>query len=180
MFKKSGISRDKDFKTLDMDANMQGRLVFKDPVDLKISGNFEGSLDAKGNLTISEGAVVNAEIKGENINIAGKVIGNISAAGKLVLTKTAYVIGDINIPILVIEEGAYLEGNCHMMTEEEKAPKKERQILDRKQLAEYLEVDLKTVDEWIENRKVPAFKEDGEWKFDKSKIDAWVASERIK
>ena len=180
MFKKSGISRDKDPKTLDMDANMQGRLVFKDPVDLKISGNFEGSLDAKGNLTISEGAVVNAEIKGENINIAGKVIGNISADGKLVLTKTAHVIGDINIPILVIEEGAYLEGNCHMITEEEKVLKKERQILDRKQLAEYLEVDLKTVDEWIENRKVPAFKEDGEWKFDKSKIDAWVASERIK
>ena len=180
MFKRSGISRDKDLKTLDMDASMQGKLVFRDPVDLKISGTFEGSLDTKGSLTIGEGAVVNAEIKGEDISIAGKVIGNISAVGKLVLAKTAHVIGDINVSILVIEEGAYLEGNCHMITEEEKASKKEKQILDRKQLAEYLEVDLKTVDEWIENRKIPAFKEDNEWKFDKSKIDAWVVSERIK
>ena len=68
MFKKSRRSKKENVKTLDMDASMQGKLVFRDPVDLKISGKFEGSLDTKGNLTIGEGAVVNAEITGENMD----------------------------------------------------------------------------------------------------------------
>ncbi len=180
MFKKSRRSKKENVKTLDMDASMQGRLVFRDPVDLKISGKFEGSLDAKGNLTIGEGAVVNAEITGENIRISGKVVGNITATSKLILSSGAHVIGDINTSSLVVEEGAFLQGNCHMVTQGEKSAKPKKQTLNRRQLAEYLEVELETVDEWIENRKIPAFKENNEWKFDKSKIDAWVATEKVK
>jgi excisionase family DNA binding protein len=179
MFKKEKRSKKETVKTLDMDASMQGKLAFSDPVDLKISGKFEGSLDTKGSLTIGDGAVVNAQIKGENIVISGKVVGNISATVRLTLSGTACVIGDITTGSLIVEEGAFLQGNCHMMQEEKnRAPKK--QILNRRQLAEYLEIDSETLDQWIENRKIPAFQENNEWRFDKSKIDAWVASEKIK
>ena len=167
-------------KTLDVDASMQGKLVFRDPVDLKISGKFEGNLDTKGSLIIGEKATVNAEIKGEDITISGKVVGDINATSKLKLTKGAQIIGDINTPALEVETGAVLQGNCQMITQGQKGSGARTQVLDRQQLAEYLEVDTETVDEWIKNRKIPAFKESNEWRFDKIKIDAWVATEKIK
>jgi excisionase family DNA binding protein len=169
----------KKTKVLDVDASMQGRLVFKDAVDLKISGQFEGSLDTKGNLTVGENASVNAEIKGENVTISGKVVGDIITSSKLCLSRTARVIGDVRTPVLKIEEGAVLQGNCQMVTDDSSGGKK-KTILDSRQLAEYLEVELAEVEQWIKDRKIPAFKENNDWKFDKSKIDAWVASEKIK
>ncbi|MDP8261020.1 MAG: polymer-forming cytoskeletal protein [Candidatus Kappaea frigidicola] len=180
MFK--GSKRDaesKKSKVLDVDASMQGSLVFKDPVDLKISGQFEGSLDTRGNLTVGENASVNAEVKGENVTICGKVVGDIITTSKLTLSRTARIIGDIKTPVLKVEEGAVLQGNCQMVSGDEPSSKK-KEILNSKQLAEYLEVDSDEVNEWIKNRKIPAFKESDEWKFDKAKIDAWVVSEKIK
>jgi excisionase family DNA binding protein len=169
----------KKTKVLDVDASMQGSLVFRDAVDLKISGKFEGSLDTKGNLTVGENASVNAEIKGENVTISGKVVGDIVTSSKLCLSRTARVIGDVRTPVLKIEEGAVLQGNCQMVADESSGGKK-KTILDSRQLAEYLEVELSEVEQWIKDRKIPAFKENNNWKFDKSKIDAWVASEKIK
>jgi len=180
MFK--GSKKDTEGKksnVLDVDASMQGSLVFKDPVDLKISGQFEGSLNTKGNLTVGENAAVNAEVKGENIVVSGKVVGDIFTTSKLTLTRTARIIGDIQTPVLKVEEGAVLQGNCQMVSGDESSSKK-KEILNSKQLTEYLEVDSNEVNEWIKNRKIPAFKENNEWKFDKAKIDAWVVSEKIK
>lgn len=181
MFNKSKKNLDeKKPKILDIDADMQGKLVFKDAVELKISGNFEGNLDTKGNLIIGENAVVNAEIKGENIFVSGKVVGDIRATSKLSVLKNARIIGDINTPVLMVEEGACFQGNCHMITELGDKTGLKKQFLDCQQLAEYLEVELETVNEWIKDRKIPVFKENNEWKFDKSKIDAWVTTEKIK
>ena len=181
MFKKTKKDAETKIpKILDMDASMQGRLVFRDPVDLKISGTFEGSLDTKGSLIIGEKATVNAEIKGENITISGKVVGDIIATSKLRLTKDAQIIGDINTPALEVEIGAVLQGNCQMITRGQKGSGAKTQVLNCEQLTEYLEVDMQTVEEWIKNRKIPTFKEGNEWKFDKIKIDAWVTTEKIK
>jgi excisionase family DNA binding protein len=122
---------------------------------------------------------VNAEVKGEDVTISGKVVGDIITTSKLTLTRTARIIGDIKTPVLKVEEGAVLQGNCQMVSSDESTSKK-KEILNSKQLAEYLEVDSDEVDEWIKNRKIPAFKESNEWKFDKAKIDAWVVAEKIK
>ena len=66
-------------KVLEVDASMQGSLSFKDPVNLRISGNFEGTLDTKGTLAIGERADVKATIQGEVIIIAGTINGGITA-----------------------------------------------------------------------------------------------------
>lgn len=180
MFKKSGRDEAKRSKVLDVDANMQGKLVFRDAVDLRINGDFEGSLDTKGTLIIGEAATVNAEIKGEDITVSGKVVGDIVAASRLELSATAKVIGDINTPALKMEEGAILQGSLQMVESGEASSGGKKKMLNRGQLAEYLEVDLDTVDEWIKNKKIPYVQESGEWKFDKAKIDAWVTTEKIK
>ena len=66
-------------KVLDVDASMEGSLIFKDPVNLRINGRFEGTLNTKGSLMIGENAVVIADISGDTIFIAGKVNGNVHA-----------------------------------------------------------------------------------------------------
>ena len=78
-------------KTLDVDAAMQGTLTFKDPVNLRINGKFEGTLDTRGNLTVGPTAVIIADITGDNIIIGGKVKGKITAKERLTLLPQAVV-----------------------------------------------------------------------------------------
>ena len=82
-------------KILDVDASMQGSMTFKDPVNLRINGKFEGTLEVRGNLTIGATAIVNADISGDNIIIGGRVRGRVTAKERLTLLPTAIVEGDI-------------------------------------------------------------------------------------
>ncbi|UCD55824.1 MAG: polymer-forming cytoskeletal protein [Candidatus Omnitrophota bacterium] len=166
-------------KVLDVDASMQGTLAFKDPVNLRINGKFEGKLETKGTLTIGEHAVVNADIKGEDIIIAGTVNGDIKAQAAIKLVAPACVVGDIKTPLLSVAEGATLEGHCNMLPEG-KGPKNIIDILTIDEVAKYLEVGKDVVLEWASTGKLPAVKEGAKWKFEKSKIEDWLSSEKIK
>lgn len=166
-------------KVLDVDANMQGNLNFKDPVNLRINGKFEGSLDTLGSLTIGENAVVKAQIRGEAITIAGRVNGNVVARRQLTLIPPAHLVGDIETPILEVQRGAILQGSCRMAGMEAQGGVR-REVLTAEELARYLEVETSSVLEWAERGRIPAFREGSIWKFDRAKIDEWVSNERIK
>ena len=166
-------------KTLDVDASMQGSLVFKDPVNLKINGRFEGTLNTKGNLMIGEHAVISADVVGDMIVVAGKVNGNINAMKELKLIAPACVVGDIRTPLLSVAEGAIFEGNCRMLSKT-KAEFGSKDLMTPDELAKYLEVDEGMVFEWVNSGKLPAMKEGDSWRFDRSKVDEWVASGKIK
>lgn len=166
-------------KVLDVDASMQGSLVFKDPVNLRINGRFEGTLNTRGNLMISEHASVSADITGESIVVAGKVSGDIHALRELKLIAPAVVIGDIKTPLLSVAEGAIFDGNCKMLSRESsEAPK--NAVMTADELAKYLEVDAAMVLDWVNSGRLPGLREGGNWRFDRSKIDEWVASGKIK
>ena len=171
-----------DGKILDVDATMQGTLTFRDPVNLRINGSFEGSLDTKGQLTIGENAVIKASIKGENIIVAGRVYGDIVAETNLKLLPPAHVTGDIATPRLSIVEGAILEGKCHMTGGEDNksAVDSKKKMLNAEELAKYLEVDTSMIFEWADAGKLPGVKERNSWKFDRSKVDEWVANGKVK
>lgn len=156
-------------KILDVDASMQGTLSFKDPVNLRINGKFEGILETKGNLTVGPGAVVSADIVGENIIIGGRVKGKILAKERLTLLPTAVVEGDIQPVKLNVAEGAIFEGRCIMLGD----------FLNAEELARYLEVDLNSILEWANTGKVPAAKEGNNWKFERKSIDSWVAAGKV-
>jgi len=156
-------------KVLDVDAAMQGSLIFRDPVNLRINGKFEGTLETKGNLTIGQSAVVLADIIGDNIVIGGKVKGRITARESLTLLPTAVTEGDIYPAKLNVAEGAILEGRCSMLQD----------FLNSEELARYLEVDMNSVMEWANSGKLPANKEGNNWKFERKAIDQWVASGKI-
>jgi excisionase family DNA binding protein len=156
-------------KVLDVDAGLQGTLTFKDPVNLKINGKFEGTLDSRGNLTIGQTAQVAADISGDNIIIGGRVKGKITARDLLTLLPTAVVEGDIYPAKLNIAEGAIVEGRCSML----------REFMNSEELARYLEVDIKSILDWASNGKVPGYKEGNDWKFERKAIDAWVTADKI-
>lgn len=164
-FKKNGAGE----KILDVDAAMQGTLSFKEPVNLKINGRFEGTLDIRGNLTIGSTAIINADIIGDNIIIGGRVKGRITAKERLTLLPQAIVEGHIYPAKLNITEGAILEGQCTMLHD----------FLNPDQLSKYLEVELSSIMEWASSGKVPAVKENNEWKFERKAIDTWVATGKI-
>ena len=162
--------REPEAKVIEINAKMQGTLSFKDPVNLKINGQFEGTLEARGTLTVGETASVDAHITGENIVIAGKVKGDTIAKKMLVLLPTAVLTGNILTPKLNIVEGAIFQGHCQMLDE----------YLDVEELAKYLELDANAIADLANSGKIPATKEGNMWKFQRSRIDEWAAAEKVK
>jgi excisionase family DNA binding protein len=166
-------------KILDVDARMQGTIVFKDPVNLRISGSFEGKLETRGNLTIGENAHVQADIFGERILIAGKVKGNLSASSGISLIKPAVIDGDVRTPSLSMTEGAILNGKCTMSGLGE-SRNSDDSLLTLRDVAQYLEVESKVVEEWAKQKKIPAQFLKGEWRFTKVAVDKWIQDEKVK
>jgi len=156
-------------KILDVDAAMQGTLSFREPVNLRINGKFEGNLDTKGNLTIGHTAIVSAEIIGDNIIVGGRVKGRITAKERLTLLPTAIIEGEIYPAKLNIAEGAIFEGHCSMLHD----------FMNSEELARYLEVDLNSIFEWVNSGKVPGSKEGEDWKFERKAIDTWIAAGKV-
>ncbi len=171
-----GLRDRKDFvkeqeeKSIEINAQMQGTLTFKDPVNLKINGKFSGGLETRGTLSIGSAAFVEANIVGENIVVAGKVRGDIVAKTMLVLMPTAVLSGNITTPKLNIVEGAIFQGNCQMIED----------YFDVDGLAKYLEIDPPAILELVNSGKIPAIKNGDDWSFERNKIDNWAASGRIK
>ena len=158
-----------DEKVMDVDAAMQGTLNFKDPINLRINGKFEGILETRGNLTIGSTAVVFADITGDSVVIGGKVRGKIIARESLTLLPTAIIEGDISPSKLNVAEGAIFEGRCSMLHD----------FMNSEELARYLEVDLKSIVDWANSGKVPGFREGEDWKFERKAIDSWVAAGKV-
>ena len=161
--------RKNDDKILDVDAFMQGNINFKDPVNLRINGKFEGNLDTRGNLTISSTSNVLGDVTGDNVIVGGKFKGKLVAREMLTLLPHSVVEGEIFPARLNIAEGAILEGRCSMLHD----------FMNAQELSGYLGVDLNSVLEWAGSGKVPAVKEGDNWKFERKAIDAWVASGKV-
>ena len=162
-------------KWLEVDASMTGTLAFKDPVNLQINGRFEGNLDTKGNLSIGEKAVVKATIQCETITIGGTVDGNVTATTRVELLASARVTGKISSPRLVVHDGAILQGTLEMVGQLSDGP-----WMSVEELARYLEVDAATVSQWAQNGRLPAQRQGEQWRFERTKIEGWLAQEKIK
>ncbi len=93
-------------------SEFEGKLTFNETV--RIDGNFTGQIISSDTLIIGDGAVVKAEISVGRAIISGTVEGNIRARERLELHATARVTGSVNVPKLVIMEGAIFEGSCQM------------------------------------------------------------------
>ncbi len=168
---KSKSKEEPQERILDVTASMQGSLQFREPVSLRISGKFEGTLETRGELTIGEAAQVRADITGENITIAGRVQGKVMAKRSLKVIPPAVVQAEIWTPVFQVEPGAQINGVLHMGSGADS-------MISSKELAEYLEIDIRTLEQWAREGKIPGKQEGGQWQFDKTQVDEWVASQK--
>ena len=93
---------------------------------LRVDGHLVGSVSSEsGTLIIGTNGQVDANVAVAAAMVNGNVNGDIVASEKLHLGRTARVLGNIQSPRLIVEEGAILEGSCSMLkareTQEEEA-----------------------------------------------------------
>ncbi len=93
-------------------SEFEGKLSFEGTV--KIDGVMKGEIRSKDNLVIGEGAKVEAEIEVGSAVVSGQVNGNVTAKNRVELKSPARITGNITTPVLIIEEGVVLDGNCSM------------------------------------------------------------------
>ncbi len=89
------------------------------PTDIRIDGTFEGRVQSKGRVVVGESAVIKGDVVCENIDLWGKVEGNIFVKDTLSLMDGCVVTGNLHIRRLAVELGAAFNGNCKTITEAE-------------------------------------------------------------
>ncbi|MFA4937059.1 MAG: polymer-forming cytoskeletal protein [Patescibacteria group bacterium] len=82
--------------------------------DIIIDGKVHGTIITKANLLVGEKAEITANVKAANAKVAGHIKGNLDISGKLELNATSKIDGDITAKVLVVTEGAQLNGHCQM------------------------------------------------------------------
>jgi cytoskeletal protein CcmA (bactofilin family) len=86
--------------------------------DLVIQGTVKGKISLRESLFVEGSGVVEADIETQNVEIAGRVTGNIHATDKVELKADCRVVGDVKAPRILIADGASFKGNVDMDTKE--------------------------------------------------------------
>ena len=89
------------------------------PTDIRIDGSFEGRIQSKGRVVVGESAIIKGDIVCENIDLWGKVEGNLFVKDTLSLKDGCVVSGNLHVRRLSVELGATFNGNCKTITEAE-------------------------------------------------------------
>jgi cytoskeletal protein CcmA (bactofilin family) len=80
----------------------------------RIDSAMKGTLVSEETLILGEHAIVEGEIDGNYVIIAGRFDGVIHAKGRVEIQPKAIVTGEIHSPCVLIEPGAVFDGSCHM------------------------------------------------------------------
>jgi len=82
----------------------------------RIDSTMTGTLVSTETLILGENAVIEGQIEGNYVIIAGRFDGTIKCKGKVEIQTKAIVTGEIHTPCLIIEPGAVFDGRCHMLS----------------------------------------------------------------
>jgi cytoskeletal protein CcmA (bactofilin family) len=97
---------------IDQGSEFEGKLSFKDTV--RIDGRFRGEISSENTLIVGESGEIEASIRSKTVAVSGSVTGDVHASAKVVVHKTGRVVGDIETQVLVVEEGAIIDGHIKM------------------------------------------------------------------
>jgi cytoskeletal protein CcmA (bactofilin family) len=93
-------------------ARLEGNVVSAG--SLRIDGQVKGQINAEGDVALSPQSQVEADIRAQNVSVAGAFQGNIIVKGKAHLARGGRVDGNITSKTLVIEEGGIFHGQSIM------------------------------------------------------------------
>jgi len=100
---------------IDEGSEIEGKYSFSGTALL--NGKFKGEIVSTDTLIIGEKGVVNATIRAGAVMISGEVVGGVLATERVEMKASARVFGDVEAPVVVIEEGVLFEGHCRMTKE---------------------------------------------------------------
>jgi len=82
--------------------------------DVVVHGTVRGKLSAKDGVTVEHGAVVEADVAGGPVHVAGQITGNITSSDRVDLQNGAKVVGNVKATRITIADGAQFKGNVDM------------------------------------------------------------------
>jgi cytoskeletal protein CcmA (bactofilin family) len=95
---------------------VEGRLVLERSIC--IEGEFRGSILSEQTITVGPAAAVEADLEARTLEVFGAVVGDLTAGRELVLHAGCRVHGNVSAPSLVIERGAFFNGETRMFRPE--------------------------------------------------------------
>lgn len=113
------MAKDEINAFLGVGTSYEGKLQFQGSV--RIDGHFLGQIDSDGTLVVGQEARIDGQVSVAGLILSGLIQGNVVAANKVVMHKTARLQGSLRTPCLVMEEGALLDGEL-MMSKNRPAP----------------------------------------------------------
>ena len=97
---------------LDKGVKFDGRLELSGA--FRMDASLKGTIVSNSTLVLGENARVEGEIQGNQVVVAGRFDGTLTAKGRVEIQAKGVVRGEIHAPCLMIEAGGIFDGRCHM------------------------------------------------------------------
>jgi cytoskeletal protein CcmA (bactofilin family) len=110
--KKNGFSGDDNITLLAKGVLLTGQIRVEGTV--RIDGRLDGEIQTKGQVIIGEDGLVQGTIMAGTVISSGRIKANVTAIERVQLLKTATLIGEVHTPVLIMEEGAKIQGMTDM------------------------------------------------------------------
>lgn len=101
-------------------SRMEGQI--RGTTDVVVDGELEGEVEIEGTVRIGRGGRVRGALMGREVEVAGKVEGDVSGRELITLDASAELEGDLSAPRVVIHEGAFFKGEVEMTGGESSSP----------------------------------------------------------
>lgn len=98
-----------------IDKNTQLSGTLHSEGNVLIEGVFQGEIEAKETVLIASDAKTDAKLRANDVIVSGTFDGVIDCRHRVQITSTSTLRGEINTPILVVEEGSTVDC-CFKMT----------------------------------------------------------------
>ncbi|WP_028544460.1 bactofilin family protein [Paenibacillus taiwanensis] len=132
MFKSNKASVQPTNTLIGYGTQVEGKLICE--TSLRIEGNFRGEIECSRDVVIGESGIAHSSIQAADIVIAGQVHGDMRVSGKLTITPTGRLYGNITSGNLIIHEGATFVG-ASIMSKDEDSPVISLQVDNNKRQA---------------------------------------------
>jgi cytoskeletal protein CcmA (bactofilin family) len=93
-------------------AKLEGTVVSAG--SLRVDGQVKGQISADGDVMLAPHSQVDADIRAQNVSVAGRFKGNLQVKGRAELNRGGRVDGTITSKTLVVEEGGIFQGQSIM------------------------------------------------------------------
>jgi cytoskeletal protein CcmA (bactofilin family) len=88
--------------------------TYRSENSVRIRGTAQGEIECAKAVFIDENARVSAKVTAASITVAGEVDGELTCSGRVEIQPSGRVTGTINAGTLVMQEGAFFDGNLRM------------------------------------------------------------------